>query len=223
MNIMETMDFICSADKDERRTNIRHVIASFGGRTAMQDNTHSRNIIVPAAVQKDKIVITAHYDNYPESRGYNDNGSGICTLLALYERNINDFPENVELVFTDLEEIGGIGAKEYVMKDRTGIYCNINIDVNGFGDLLFFENYGGFPFYLNRKYATPYNHVPFNDSYIFNRFNIPSILLISGNSERDMISDIWMLQHGGKKDNMIEILSEKPIMKTVEYIEKMII
>jgi Zn-dependent M28 family amino/carboxypeptidase len=224
MNVIDTLKFICSPNKKERLNHIRHVVDTLGGFTVLEADDFSVNIVIPAkSAVTDKIVLTAHYDVFPGSCGYNDNGTGIVTLLEFYSRHHNEFPEDVEIVFTDHEEIGGLGARYYIGRHRGDILCNINVDVNGFGKKLFFENYGSFPFYLNRKDATPYDRVPFNDSHIFRNANVPSILLITGDDEKSLIGDIWNLQHGSADDNKLELISEKPILKTIEYIERLLI
>lgn len=219
MNIIETLKYICQPDRNARRK----AICSLFPEHIIETDGHSINVIIPAKVRKDMIVLTAHYDVYPGSMGYNDNGTGMTTLIKFYEANKDRLPSNVELVFTDHEECFGLGSRMYIDMHEKDIKCNINIDVNGYGQNLFCENYGGFPIYLNTKLASKCNNIPFNDAHIFNRHGIPSILLIAGDNRKDIVHDVFTVQHGGIDDNRIELINEKTIELTIKYLESIVI
>jgi hypothetical protein len=141
--------------------------------------------------------------------GYNDNSSGVATLLRLQE----DLPENVELVITDGEEFGGQGCRYYLencMKLKQTEFEAINLDVVGLADTLFYEVYEGpiksFTFPSHMK---PYANIPFSDSRVLENYGIPNVLILTGKSHRLLIEDIFKAEHCNANDNKIEMICEK--------------
>jgi hypothetical protein len=167
------------------------------------------NIIIPAKTQEGKIVVFAHHDVYPGSKGYNDNSSGVVTLLRLQE----DLPDNVELVITDGEEVGGQGCRYYLencMKLKQTEFEAINLDVVGLADTLFYEVYeGAIKSFTFPSYMKPYANIPFSDSRVMESYGIPNVLILTGKSQRLLIEDIWKAEHCGFNDGNIEMISEK--------------
>jgi len=161
------------------------------------------NIIIPARVQRNKIAVIAHHDIHPNSCGYNDNSTGVVTLLKLQTL----LPDNVELVFTDGEERGGQGCRYYLDNFRRPDQA-INIDVVGLAGQIFYEMYGDADFDVENKYLTLYKNIPFSDSYILADYKIPNILMLTGKSKKTLITDIFNAQHGGKNDSNLALISE---------------
>lgn len=173
----------------------------------LQTQGSTTNIIIPARVQKNKMTLTAHYDVYQGSKGYNDNSSGVVALL-----NIHDLvPDNVEIVFTDFEEFGGIGCELYLNLSKIKPKQAINVDVVGLGNKLFYESYVGGISSKIPESLEYYKNVPFSDSYIFRNFNIPNILLLSGTKKETLISDIFNAQHNGPHDGDLSYISNEMI------------
>lgn len=171
------------------------------------------NIIVPAKVQKNKIALIAHHDVFPGSCGYNDNSTGVVTLLKLQDY----VKDNVELVFTDGEEQVGRGCRFYLENSPKPKQA-INVDVVGLGDKIFFEHYGG-----NFKLPLPpdleyFQNIPFNDSYILRDFDVPNILILTGTSKGSLIRDIFNSQHCGIHDSKIELISETMMDKVFDVL-----
>ena len=177
------------------------------------------NIIIPAKVQKDKISIFAHHDVFRGSSGFNDNSSGVVTLLRL-----QDFlKDNVELVITDSEERGGQGCRYYLENSILPKEA-INLDVVGLPGKIFYDTYAS-PNRLITNImhsAEHYPNVPFNDSYILENFGIPTILMLTGKSRETLIKNIFDAQHGGKNDHKIEIISEEMMDNVFEVLLKTI-
>lgn len=168
------------------------------------------NIIVPARVQADKIAIVTHWDVYPGSYGYNDNSSGVVTLLKLQEF----LPDNVELVFTDGEERGGQGCR-YYLENYPRPAQAINIDVVGLEGRIFYEKYGDVTFNIP-KHLREYLNIPFSDSHILAHYKIPNILMLTGRSANTLIKDIFNAEHGGKNDNNLTLISENIMNKVFD-------
>jgi hypothetical protein len=83
------------------------------------------------------VYITAHYDSYLESRGANDNATGVGGLLAMariLKSCEKSLPVNVRLIFFGAEEVGLVGSREYVADhlDELG-ECKLLINFDTFG------------------------------------------------------------------------------------------
>ena len=179
---------------------------------------HVRNIIIPSKSGTSKMTFMAHWDLFPKSFGYNDNSSGVSSLLKIQ----NYVHDDMTIIFTDFEEIFGKGSQLYCDNLENPDEKIINLDVVGFGENIFVDKNG-----WNLDFKLPDNHlnyegVPFNDSHITSNNGFQSILLITGNDPKTLIGDIFDLQHGGKYDNDLTKLNQS-ILDKVETFLKCII
>jgi len=65
----------------------------------------------------DQVIIGSHWDTVDTTDGYNDNGSGVATLLELARLIVESKcrPKNsIVFVAFDLEEMGAQGSQEFV-------------------------------------------------------------------------------------------------------------
>ncbi len=222
------MEFIGQKEREERLNRICSLIKRpytiqaqkpHTGFLYISDNmTDIKNIIIPARdLTKPKIVLTAHYDNFPGSLGYNDNASGISALLSIQEI----IPDNCEIVFTDYEEKGALGASLYLEKSEEGsILFNINLDIISIGEYIFQEKYSQYKYSIKTPEADKFyscQNIPCNDSHAFSCASVSSILIISNNhdDEYSLVNNVWHYQHNGVYDNNLDKLSEKSIDKVV--------
>jgi len=171
------------------------------------------NIIIPAKDQENKISIIAHHDIYRGSLGYNDNSTGVVTLLKLQEA---DLPDNVELVFTDGEEFGGRGCSLY-LNESVKPKIAINVDVVGLGNKIFYEKYGD-GIKVDGKRMEYFRNIPFSDSYILREYDVPNVLLLTGYSKEALISNIFEAQHNGPKDGMLDLIQEDIMDKVYDMV-----
>lgn len=180
------------------------------------------NIIVPAKKQAGKITLTAHHDVFPNSIGYNDNSTGVVTLLKLQDL----LPDDVELVFTDQEEHGGRGCQAYLEEEeRKGTLPRIaiNVDVVGLGNKVFGAAYGDVAQINLEGTAIEFmDYIPFSDSYILNRFDVPNILLVTGTNRHSLITDIFEAQHCGRNDGRVDLISETAMNKVFDTLTTLI-
>ncbi len=179
------------------------------------------NIIFPALRQKNRLVLMAHHDVYPGSYGYNDNSTGVTTLLRLKD----DLPDNVELVFTDGEEVGGQGCRRYVetcRRNGNADFEAINLDVVGLGDRIFYEQYGGVSLYNIPKHMEYFRNVSFSDSRVLDSFGIPNILMLTGRNKDELIKNISESQHGNVNDGRLDLISEQGMDRVFETLLRMI-
>ena len=97
----------------------------------------SQNVIAEIPGQTDEwIVLTAHYDSTPLSRGAYDNMSGCIGLLGIMEALRGKAPLRCGLrfIFCGSEEVGLLGSKAYTAaheQELEKIALNINLDMIG--------------------------------------------------------------------------------------------
>ena len=85
------------------------------------------------------LVLIGHHDAVPGSPGANDNAAAVGILLHLLERIAGDVPPRlrVRFLFTAAEELGYLGAREYVKRERLhGIVGVLSLELCGIGDAL---------------------------------------------------------------------------------------
>lgn len=214
---------ITDRDRGERYRKILSAVSrDHQIQSANVDGYDVKNIILRARHQRGKIAVLAHHDVFPGSYGYNDNSTGVVTLLKLQEH----LPDGVEMVFTDQEESGGRGCSAYLEEEsrkKTMPRMAINVDVVGLGDKVFFEKYGD-PKAINTEGAEmeAFDGIPFSDSYILERGGVPNILLLTGPSRRDLIRAIFKAQHRGPDDGRIELISEQTMDRVFRTVQELI-
>lgn len=134
---------IAVPDPDARRAAVRDILTGEGFAVTVQqtDPTEQKprgiqNFLLEPEDHVPYPLFCAHYDAFPASCGANDNGAGVCILIALAkvlrEKNIR-----AGFAFFDGEEDGHSGAKLY--KEQRGereLSAVINLDVCGYGDML---------------------------------------------------------------------------------------
>ena len=97
----------------------------------------SQNVIAEIPGRTDEwIVLSAHYDSTPLSRGAYDNMSGCIGLLGIMEALRGKAPlrYGLRFVFCGSEEVGLLGSKAYTAvheKELDKIALNINLDMIG--------------------------------------------------------------------------------------------
>ena len=158
-------------------------------------------VVVPAAAD-DAVVLCAHFDAVPGSFGYNDNGMSLGIILSL----LNKLPKITEVVFTNGEECGFLGAEYYLNHTRKRILGCVNLDVCGFGNMLYCDP-------MNSALELPgckTGRMPLNDGCIFAANGIPAVTLSTGPADvpfAEGIRQIGRTIHNGPLDNKLEILN----------------
>jgi hypothetical protein len=90
------------------------------------------NIIarIPGTESKKSILLAAHYDSAPSSRGASDDASGVVILLESARALVNAprLKNDVIFLFSDAEELGLLGAKSFIEEhpwaSRIGLALN---------------------------------------------------------------------------------------------------
>ena len=87
----------------------------------------------------DTVIIGAHYDTVADTRGANDNASGVAALMAVAAR-VRDraYPFEIRFILFGAEEIGLFGSRHYAQEMSAGETADtvamLNLDVVGSGD-----------------------------------------------------------------------------------------
>lgn len=70
---------------------------------------------IPGTAPTGRILLAAHYDSVPTGPGAADDGAGLVTILEAL-RNLREHPprNDVDIVFTDAEEAGLLGAQGFL-------------------------------------------------------------------------------------------------------------
>lgn len=84
---------------------------------ARVDNIHAR---IPGSAPTGHVVLVAHYDSVPRAPGAADDGIGVAAILEIARAVTSGPPprNDIDLVFTDAEEPGLLGAQAFVSDGR---------------------------------------------------------------------------------------------------------
>jgi hypothetical protein len=119
--------------------NIDYTVESFMGRSF---NNFFFNIYCKG---NSSLIFTAHHDITGASVGANDNSASVINLIAL-----KTLRPDANIVFTDGEEIGGVGAQLFAEDIKYGAFPNtkaiLNLELTGSGGKRFFLGKEGSPF-----------------------------------------------------------------------------
>ena len=85
------------------------------------------------------VIIGAHYDTVADTRGANDNASGVAALMAVAARvSERAYPFEIRFILFGAEEIGLFGSRHYAQEMSAGEIADtvamLNLDVVGSGD-----------------------------------------------------------------------------------------
>ena len=199
MDLKEQLLYLCKSTDIERKQSI---IQSLNELNINYKDLDNNAIIVEAKNKNNIVVLSAHYDVFPKSYGFNDNGVALLTILQI----IKKLPDDVEVVFTNMEEWGGRGASYYLKNCQKNIVGCVNLDVCGIGDCIYCDNYNNAIFPKDCKFGS----MPFCDGTVFSEYNIP--VLTFSTSYKDMnfdrgIMEIYKTIHNNEKDNDIDIIN----------------
>ena len=159
-------------------------------------------IVIPSTAEN-PVALVAHYDNVHGSYGYNDNGMSLVAILGM----LNELPSNVEVVFTNGEERGFTGARNYLERRHSlPRYC-VNLDVVGVGDRIYIDKLNSID--LDCMEGMVEGCMPGNDGFIFSNKGIGSVCLSAsyGDDFSKGISQIYRTIHNARDDNKIDKLT----------------
>lgn len=163
------VDFILALLK---RNEIRHELNAWW----VDDTNRGFNIVLRGSCDK---IVTAHHDIVnPNIDNANDNSASVINAIAL-----KILCPEITVVLLDGEEVGGIGS-EYLAKqinagDFGEILWVLNLELTGRGgDKFFIGDYpGNLSDHIRGIFNCPIVRTPFNDSVIFRKHGIDSVVI----------------------------------------------
>lgn len=206
------LKYVSDNNTDGRRNKIMSLLSDDNIYFELwNDDINTFDIVIPSKDTENVILLTAHYDVVPNSFGFNDNSSGLVCLLKM----IKQVPNNVEIVFTDKEELGGRGVDLYMKLTKKKIKCVINLDVVGLKGVIHADN----NIYSIKECLKDCKNgkMPFNDGNVFREYKVPTLTLSMapncqtfGYAMRELVQTI----HNNKYDNKIKLIYVSS-MKTI--------
>lgn len=143
MDLFRDLHRLASADQSARRLALLALLREMDcpftlSRECLAEHRPENIVIRFHEDAPQRVVLGAHYDSLPGSTGANDNGAGVCVLLAWLRGALHHPPPfPLDVVFFDLEERGQIGSRAYVTRaTHEDLLAMINLDICGVGDIL---------------------------------------------------------------------------------------
>lgn len=201
----------------QRSGNVRQAALSdeLQARGIRYENWGNMAFVVPSASER-VIVLCAHYDAVPGSYGFNDNGMALVTALNL----IHKLPYNVEIVFTNCEEQGGLGAEYYLLHTEKQVIGCVNLDVVGCFDQVYLDPMNCYA--ARSLISCKQGLMPYSDAHVFARKGIQSICFSSGPADSDFRSGIMQIcstLHNNRNDNNFALLNFGMIEKVSNQVK----
>lgn len=182
------------------------------------------NVVVTVGQGDQDIVLTAHFDAVPlpggaMSQGVVDNAGSVAALIeaaGLIKDQVDQAPGPFRyvFVFTDQEELGLIGAREWLKaQDKARIRAVINLDVNAYGETLVYgENVGEQSAFLLKAMQTQcaeraidcmaFPVYPPSDDRVFSAAGVPVISI--GTQDAVGAHQMWLAFNGGETNGLAE-------------------
>jgi hypothetical protein len=199
-------------------------LAPFEGGNERTGPRPGANVVVTVGEGAKDIVLTAHFDAVPlrdgsMSQGVVDNAGSVVALMdaavALKEQvDQAPGPYRYVFVFTDLEELGLIGARKWLeAQDKSRIHAVINMDVNAYGETLMYgENVGEASAFVLRAMRTQcaerafdcmaFPNYPPSDDRVFSAAGLPVISI--GSQDAVGAHQMWLAFNGGESNGLAE-------------------
>ena len=199
-NEKKLLKCLCQQNNAARQRALENELNFLGIR---YENWNDMALVVPSC-EEDVIALCAHFDAVPGSYGYNDNGMALVTVLKM----LGKLSDHVEVVFTNCEEKGALGADYYLEHVQKNIIGCVNLDVVGCFDQVYLDP-------MNCEAARQLRsckqgRMPLSDAFAFCRKGIQSICFSSGPSDTDFrmgIMQICSTLHNNRNDNNFGMLN----------------
>ncbi|WP_406859433.1 M20/M25/M40 family metallo-hydrolase [Streptomyces sp. HUAS MG47] len=153
-----------SAAAAEVRDYLVRELSSLGARPTVQTRVASRlptdgyptlgrvsnvHAHVPGSKPTGRVLLVAHYDSVPTGPGASDNGANVAAVLEIVRalRSLPQARNDIDVLFTDAEEAGLLGAQGFVDSGAAGDprrVAVVNLEARGVsGPALMFQMEGG--------------------------------------------------------------------------------
>jgi hypothetical protein len=179
------------------------------------------NIVLPTDLESGVRCVSAHYDIVnPLSDNANDNSASVINAIATKILR----PETL-VVLTDWEEFGGYGANHFAKQVINGKYGEVewilNYELTGRGGESFFVGSSlDSPLMQICKglFNPPKAMVPFNDSFIFRKNGIDSVVINPTPKRSDGTLDFSPLGLCHSMEDSVDLISLEEMKTFVEKI-----
>ncbi len=102
----------------------------------ISEREEHRNYLFSLGKKEPCVLLTAHYDAFPDCPGANDDASGIAVLLALYQfLRKKKIKKNINFGIFDQEEKGCLGSYAFAEKNRK-FSTVISLELVGYGEVM---------------------------------------------------------------------------------------
>lgn len=207
-----------------RAAGYRPELQSFEGGNPRTGPLAGANVVVTVGQGDKDIVLTGHFDAVPlsdgvMSQGVIDNAGSIALMIEALDL-ISDqvaqtpSPYRYVFVFTDQEELGLIGAREWLEgHEKARIHAVINLDVNGYGKTLMYgENVGEQSAFVLAAMriqcaeravdCVAFPVYPPSDDRVFSAAGVPVISI--GSQDAVGAHQMWLAFNGGETTGLAE-------------------
>ena len=212
-NEKELLKCLCQQNNSARQSALENELRLRGVRYENWDNMA---LVVPSC-KENVIVLCAHFDAVPNSYGYNDNGMALVTVLKM----LGKLSEHVEVVFTNCEEQGALGAEYYLEHGQKQIIGCVNLDVVGCFDQVYLDPMNCAA--VRQLRDCKQGSMPPSDACAFFREGIQSVCFSSGPSDTDFrmgIMQICSTLHNNQNDNDFGMLNFEMTDKVAAEVRK---
>ncbi|MBQ3449835.1 MAG: M28 family peptidase [Synergistaceae bacterium] len=178
VNIKRHIETLSLRELSLRREALSNILSSEGIKFSREVHDRIINFTFSSNGNNSGFLFSAHYDNYRDSYGANDNMSSVCILIDLYHA-LNAKNIQADFVFTDGEEDKHSGAEFYSRTHELKKYSGIiNLDLCGYGDVIVLN--GNVRKFTSRSIIKRHNaelvkYLPESDDIIFRKSHVPTI------------------------------------------------
>lgn len=192
----------------------------------IDDANRGFNIVLKGDGNK---IVTAHHDIVnPNIDNANDNSASVINAIAL-----KILCPEITVVLLDGEEVGGLGSEHLSKQVNAGEFGDIewilNLELTGKGgDTFFIGDYPGkLSNHIRGLFSCPIVRTPFNDSVIFRKHGIDSVVInplpvlaegISSVKWGDGYLDFSLLSNCHSKHDTLSTISVDDMQKFVEKV-----
>ena len=178
VNIRRHLESLSLRELSQRREALSNILSSEQIDFKREEHNGIVNFIFSSGVYNSNFLFAAHYDNYRDSYGANDNMASVCILIDLYHA-LNAKNIHADFVLTDGEEDKHSGAEFFLRTHDLRKYSGIiNLDLCGYGDVIVLNgNVRKFTSrsLIARHNAEPVKYLPESDNVIFRKAHVPVI------------------------------------------------
>ena len=178
-SIKRNLERLSLRELAQRREALGGVLLSENIKFSREEDNGIVNFLFSSeGADSQNFLFSAHYDNYRDSPGANDNMAAACILIDLCHE-LNSRNIRADFLLADGEETGHSGAEFFARSHEIKKYGGIiNLDLCGYGDVIVIN--GKLKKFTDRKIlkkhdAETVKYLPESDDVIFRKCRVPVI------------------------------------------------